>query len=328
MNISQSHNQSDGLSHSVDFTFSEKLTTPERGVCVSIFKSLATSIRQQHPELSFDRLLHIIVSDDVWETVSALEKMVGRELPAARNGAQSYLVFPVDLGQFDVMIFRIELINGFSHGHPRRADSVWHYLRTLACIHYYTVMKALFTDDPWRAKAHQADLAIFGIASQLLENYWAGFFSFHPDNHPTAPFDELAEIVVGESKQIESAFITNGKHSDDSKLFSELHFSAMSVCGAMATAMGYCDAANDSLAKISPQTWSVILQWNFEDVWLKMVPIHRIIFSNRHMFGSSTELLPLAAIPNYFIERCGITFTSDGGTTQFRSTSLEGKKMQ
>ena len=249
--------------------------------------------------------------------------MVGRELPAARNGAQSYLVFAVDLGQFDVLVYRIELISGFTNGHPRKADSIWHYLSTLASIHYFTVMKAKFTDDPWRKTANRAELAIFDVASQLLSNYWAGYFSFHPHSSPTAPFEELAEIVVGESKQIESVFISNAAHADDFKLFDELHLSAMSVCGAMATVMGYCDSANQSLDQKSPETWAVILHWNFEDVWMKMTPIIRMVFSDRHVWQSSSELLPLSAIPNYFVERCGVTFTSDGGTTPFRSIPLE-----
>lgn len=321
-------NQNNGLSPNVSFTFSEKLTASEGDICASIFKNLAESIRQQHPELFFDRLLHIIISDDVWATVSAMEKIVGRELPAARNGAESYLAFAVDMGQFDVLVYRIELINGFSNDHPRKPDSVWHYLSTLAEIHYYTVLKAVFTNDPWRANADQAELAIFGIAMQLLGSYWKGFFSFHPENAASAPFEELAEIVMGESKQIESAFIANENHSDASKLFSELHSSAMTVCGSMATVMGYCDAANDSIAKMSPQTWALILQWNFQDVWFKMAPIARMVFSNRHQWGSSSELLPLAAIPSYFIERCGTNFTSDGGTTPFRSIPIETKNLQ
>lgn len=323
MNISQSDNLSNGLSPAVDFTFSEKLEASERDVCANIFKNLAGSIRQQHPELSFDRLRHIIVSDNVWETVAALEKIVGHELSAARNGAQSYLAFSVDLGQIDVLVYRIELINGFSSGHPRKADSVWHYLSTLANIDYYTKAKARFANDPWRAKANQAELAIFGAASDLLANYWFGYFSYHPRSSPVAPFELLAEILDYESRQMESSFIANAKDKDDFKLFNELHSSATSVCGAMATAMGYCDAANQSLAKSSPETWALILKWNFADVWEKMAPIMRIVFSNRHLWSNSADLLPLATVLNYFVERCGITFTSDGGTTPFRSTPLE-----
>lgn len=323
MNIAQSDNPNDGLSPAINFTFSEKLQASDRSVYASIFKKLAESIRQQHPELSFDRLLHIIVSDDVWETVATLEKMVGYELSAARNAAQSYLAFAVDLGHIDVLVYRLELVNGFSNGHTSKADSVWHYLSTLATIDYYTKAKARFTIDPWRAKANQAELAIFGVASDLLAHYWFGYFSYHPRSSPTAPFDLLAETVVGESQQMESAFIANGKDKDDSKLFHELHISATSVCGAMATAMGYCDAAHQSLAKTSPETWALILRWKFEDVWEKMASIVPIVFSNRHLWRDSVELLPLATMPSYFVERCGITFTSDGGTTPFSSLPLK-----
>lgn len=322
MNISQSDAASDGLSPAINFTLSEQLTPSERDICVRIFKNLAASIRQQHPELSFDRLQHIIVSDNVWETVEELEKIVGQELPAARNGAQNCLAFVVELSEIYVLVYRIELVNGFSNNHPRKADSVWHYLSALATIDYYTKAKALFTNDPWLTKANRAELAIFGVASDLMAKYWCGYFSFHPQNSPTTPFEELVEIVAAESKQMEAAFASNAEDQDDSKLFNELHISAMSVCGAMATTMGYCDAANSSLQKLSPETWRLILKGNLEDVWLKMSPIVRVAFSARYVWKFSSELLTLAAVPSYFVERCGITFTSDGGTTPFRSISL------
>ena len=325
INIQQSSNLNNGLAPAVEFSFSEKLTVSERDVCVSIFKNLAVSIRQQHPELSFDRLLLVIVSDDVWETVSELEKTTGRELQAARNGAESHLVFAVDLGHFDVLVYRIELINGFSNGHPSKTDSVWYYLNTLASIHYFTVVNAMFTDDPRCKKANHAELSIFSIASHLLAKYWAGYFSFHTHNSPVTPFDDLAETMAHESKQIETAFTMNVKHADESRLFSELHSSAASVCQSMATAMGYCDAANQSLAEISPKTWASMLYWNFEEVWLKMAPDIRMVFSGRYKWKSAIELLPAVGVLNYFVHRYGLTFTSDGGTTPFRSVALERK---
>lgn len=327
MTVSKTGEVHHGLSSNIDYTFPENLTTADQKAVVLIFQNAAKSLRQLHVELCFDRLLHIIVSRDVWQTVTKLESMVGHVLPAGRNGAQNGLAFSIDLGDFDVLIYRSELLMGSESGHQKFADSLWHYISNLCSIDYYTKVKAKFTKDPWRATANRADLALFGIASQLLECYWTGYFGCHPQSFPDVLFQDLAATVTLESAQIECAFAANAKFADDSKLFKELHTSAMNLCGAMANVMGYCDAGKFSLATISPELWTLITKWNLEDVWQMMQPIASAVFSRRHQWANSTDLLPLYAVPNYLVEKCGVGFTSDGGTSAFRSVPSKNKSV-
>lgn len=311
-----------GLSPAIEFLFPDNLDVSERETLEKVFGNLAISIRQQHNELSFERLISIIVTDDVLETVSKLEGAIGRELPSARNGANNLVAFNVDFGPFDVMVYRSELTRGFLIEHPAQGDAYWQFLKALAAIDYFTKVKAKFSSDPWRASASVAELELFGVASDLLSSYWSGYFSYHPKNVTVDPFAELIGLIPIEVKDIESAFSVNAQYPDDRLLFIKLHASSMFLCTSMAMVMGYCDSANQSLPNLSAKAWDMIVKWNFEDLWFKMERIIRPVFNDRHQWAGSADLLPVSGISEYFVQRYGVAFASDGGNSLFATVPI------
>lgn len=307
-----------GLSSNIKFSFPSEVVPEERIAREGLCERMASAIRERNPELSFDRLVQIIFTANVWETVSRLEHLVKHELPAARNGAQDMLVFGVDLGSVDVMVIREEWLNLFA-ADPSKADyALWQYLTTLTSINYYTIAKARFTEDAWLQSAEPADRVVFGISSDLLASYWEGYFAYLPAVQTSAPFDLLAESMSVETQQIEAAFNAHSTNADPGELFTELHGCAMFLCRSMATAMGHCDAVKQSLPTIAPDVWAAMQRANFDDLWLKLGTIVRGVFAGRHRWASAHELVPLCQIPAYFIEKLGINFTSDGGKAPFQ----------
>lgn len=297
----------------VAFSYPDNTTnerkTGRRGACVLI----AAIMRECHPELTFDRLSQIIFTADVFETVATLERLVGRELPAARNGAKGMPLFMVDLGEFDVVIIRDEWFNGVSGNDQQRAYACWLYAAVLASLSFYALLKVKFSGDPWLERANPLARRTFDFGRDMLDGYWQGFFGYLPNLETKEAFDHLAESVPEEVPLLEAAMSRFAEDSDIDAFEASIYQSVYFLCRAMAVAIGYTDAAKKSMKLMVPQLWRMVQDMGLEGLWADLGDAIRRPFATRQEWTRLDEFLPIGFVGLDFLWKFGIQHRIEGG---------------
>lgn len=304
---------SSGFSPQLAFSFPAGVPPDEQSARIRMLLRVASEIRHQNSELCFLRLVQVIFTRNVWETVSNLEQFAEHQLPAARNGAEQMTVFAVDLGPVDVIVIREEWLNFLVANEVGRGRGLWQYTSVLATISYYTLVKAKFAQDAWIEAVPASGPRAFNFASGVMASYWQGYFTWTPALQTVAAFDLLVDTLPEEVRQMEVAFDGYAKDGDIHALESNLHKSVTFLCKSMAIAAGYCDAAQRPLSHLAPDLWVSIQKADFEELWSTLELAVREVFASRQDWMSAIEFIPIAIVEGIFLAKFGIHYGREGG---------------
>ena len=284
----------------------------------SMVQLQAQTLIEIHPSVAFEALSTVIVTDDVWETVGELERQVGREVEAARNGARHMPVFSVDIGEEFCLVVRnsvADLLLLPSHAESRRAMEV---LRIeLARIKVLSDLRRRIGGDPRLVAMDEMRSAWFGRSRDTWHSYASARLAYAEGLSTDDAIAHFVKSLEEESQALLFAIEQFKRNRDVLTLASDLQDAVGRLSNSMACAMGQITASGKALDDWWPGLTTHIEEEGLGTYWRPLATTLESFWEKQEGWTVANDLVELGRLFLAFLASLGLTFEANasGGYT-------------
>lgn len=291
---------------------------PRRTDKVGVLMYQAVLLRQDHPELDFDRIKAVTFTCDVHHTGDQLEKAAGHDLPQFRNAAARLDIFHVNLGGGQVLVITDEAAKAcLSPQLPVRL-AAWEMLRSelarCAAVGRLDASGLAAPEPGVQARWH-------GYARSVWIEYFVGGLAAVEGLSTDMARRRLRESLEQDAAALSQAISQFQRDHDRLELRTRAEGCVRGLGEAMAEVLGQLASAGTSLAALDPQLDTLVRVQGLSSLWDGLAGVLARCGRQPSQWDRAAPWDALIAVLQGCLRQVGLHYDDDGQLGQVPARS-------
>jgi len=285
-----------------EFVFDLPPSDKRKADKVGVLMYQAVLLKQDHPELDFNRIRAITFTMDVHRTGDELENVVGHDLPQYRNAAARMDAFHVNLGPGQILIVTDELANASLSSQISTRLAAWELMRT-ELARTVAVLKLSLMPAPDHIPSRWVSLAKY-----TWTEYFCGFMASVEGLQTPMARQRLRQALEEDPLAISEAVRKFQLDHDLEEGTARSEGAVKGLFEAMAEVLGQLSATDTVLNDLDPQLDSLIRAQGVSGIWDALGEILRQLGTDvSHWHEHQLGLDQIVALGQSYLAGNGIT---------------------